>query len=156
MNLYIVIWTYVITFVVAIVSIFCIKQSLKKLVINPQKAIESKKDFIIYNQKKFNLVARIVMIGFVVVSTWLLIIPAILDLPIVLQNKYLTIQCVATQDEYEQRGVMKIRDVHFREIGTGKEIGLKVAIDNYSKDEVFEVIYLPHLRIGTVKQKLQN
>lgn len=150
MNLYIVIWTYVITFVVAIVSIFCIKQSLKKLVINPQKAIESKKDFIIYNQKKFNLVARIVLIGFVVVSTWLLIIPAILDLPIVLQNKYLTIQCVATQDEYEQRGVMKIRDVHFR------EIGLKVVIDNYSKDEVFEVIYLPHLRIGTVKQKLQN
>lgn len=118
--------------------------------INPQKAIESKKDFIIYNQKKFNLVARIVLIGFVVVSTWLLIIPAILDLPIVLQNKYLTIQCVATQDEYEQRGVMKIRDVHFR------EIGLKVVIDNYSKDEVFEVIYLPHLRIGTVKQKLQN
>jgi hypothetical protein len=65
----------------------------KKTLINPKNAIASKQKFVINNNKRLDLLARISMVIYVLYALPFVVVPALLDIPYVMNANYVTLDC---------------------------------------------------------------
>lgn len=144
--------TYIKCLLVASVAIYCLVFIFsKKSVINVRRIPKSKKESIQKNSKKVDFIFRVVMAIYIIISIPLLIVPALLDIPNVVQGKYETIQC-RTISHDNVRDIVKQRNIFVVDVKTNKSIELKVNYGPIQEGEYFTINYLPHLRIGEIVQ----
>lgn len=146
--------TYIERTIALIVSCYCIKGIFsKKSTLDPQKALnvgrKSAKKF----NKKLDIMMRILMGLYVTIAIPLAVIPAILDIPYVIEKKYETMEC-KTISYSRGNNIVEKRDIQVVDLETQKRIKLAVVYTSIEKNEYYTINYLPHLKVGTIIQKV--
>lgn len=146
-------WTYVQTTIVFICVCFCIRGLFNKRTnINPNRAFPPKREFVIKYSRRIDIIARIIMGVFTIVAISYIIVPAISDLPYVVNEKYITMQCKTISHD-NVGNVVKTRTIQVIDMKTKKITELKVNYTPIEKNEYFTINYLPHLKIGKIIYK---
>lgn len=135
--------------VLMIACYFIIRILNKKNIINPQNAIESKQKFIMKNNKKIDIIARVCMLIYVGYVFPFVVLPALLDVPNIMNGKFITIQCKTISHD-NVGDMQKIRDIEVIDIKTNKKLFLRVNYLPINENEKYTINYLPHLRIGKI------
>ncbi|GGC96029.1 hypothetical protein [Enterococcus wangshanyuanii] len=117
--------------------------------IKSENAAPSKQEFMKKNEKKFDIVFKGLFI--IVMLTMFIgyVFPGVMDLPNVINNNYQVIDGIATNSAAQSnRAFPKIVTVQSK---SGQEIRLRF-YSKYSieKGDKLKIIYLPHLKRGTL------
>lgn len=92
------------------------------------------------------------MLGiFVGVSISLIIIPSIWDLPRVFQRDYCIEYLTTADTNTVKERVRQKRDINFI-MSKGRKQNITVFSEGYSEGQTCLVYYLPHAKIGTIKE----
>ncbi|WP_326975288.1 hypothetical protein ACRQU7_01555 [Caproiciproducens sp. R1] len=152
MDLDILIYSYVVWAIGLIVIFWVIRAMVSKVVLKPEKAFPSKREFMVRNVKKLNLFARLVGTFLCIVVIWSIVIPGILDLPMVLKGEYVTAYCKATDDDASRKGLLIITQEASFITTNGGKLDLSMFPKGYQKGKNFIVHYLPHMKIGCIAE----
>lgn len=147
----ILIYHYCIVVAMIVATIWAIKKIFSKVVLKPENAHPSKRQFMREHTRRFNIIGRIVLGAFVCVSISLIIIPSLWDLPRVIQNDYCIEYCTTADTNTVKAGIRKKRDVNFIKTD-GEKINIAVFTEGYYEGQTCLVYYLPHAKIGTIKE----
>lgn len=114
-----------------------------------ENAAPSKQEFMKKNEKKFDIVFKGLFIIAMLTMFIGLVVPGVMDLPNVINNNYQLIDGIATNSAAQSnRAFPKIVTVQSK---SGQEIRLRF-YSKYSieKGDKLKIIYLPHLKRGTL------
>lgn len=121
---------------------FCIRVLKNKNVIYLDEAVSKK------TAKRVNIIAKIVGgIIFALIFVWWTI-PAIQDIPFVIENKYKTVTGYAVSED-SGRDTRKIRSFTVED-ENHKRIHVSVYAENVYVGDYMKIVYLPHMQVGTV------
>lgn len=147
----ILIYHYSIVLVTILATIWAIKRIFSKVVLKPENAHPSKRQFMREHTRRFNIIGRIVLGVFVCISISLIIIPSLWDLPRVFQKNY-CIEYLATADTNTvKEGIRQKRDINFI-MPDGRKQNITVFSEGYYEGQTCLIYYLPHAKIGTIKK----
>lgn len=148
--------TYIERTVALIVSCFCIKGIFsKKTTVDPKKVLGAGRKFTEKYNKKIDIIMRLLMGLYITIAIPLAVIPAILDIPYVIEKKYETMEC-KTISYSRGNNIVKKRDIQVVDLKTQKRIELAVVYNHIEKNEYYTINYLPHLKVGTIVRKIRK
>lgn len=125
----------------------------KKYIVKPENAKDDiVKKFIEKHIKGLDIIARIIILIFVIITLGLVIIPSIFDLPYLIKGDFKKINCVTlSSDNY---GTLdEKRSIQVKNIDTGEILYLVVKYTPIEVGEYYIIEYLPNLEIGKIVDK---
>lgn len=154
MDLDILIYSYVVWAIGLIVIYWIVRAMISKVVLKPEKAFPSKREFMTRNVKRLNLFARLVGTFLCIVIIWSIVIPGTLDLPMALKGEYVSVYCKATDEDPSRNGILNMTQEAGFITANGNELNLSIFPKKYQKDKNFIVHYLPHMKIGCIAENI--
>lgn len=141
---------YVTIFIQIIVSIYgCIKIIQKKRFIKYENAIVSKQRYMKKHERKINIVFKSLFLIIMTITFILISLPGLKDIPNVLNKNYETVVGLSDTVTEPRRGAspseVKVKSFSGKEVEVWFYPRSKIEKGDYLK-----VIYMPHLKIGTL------
>lgn len=125
----------------------------KKRIIKWEEASFDFKKTIKKNEKKINSTIKIIIgISLLFVIFWLFI-PAILDIPNVVQQDYCLVSGKVESWNYSREDELEERVVSIVDGQTGEEVFVNVYGKGIRKGTYMKVLYLPHSKYGTILER---
>lgn len=146
---YIIIEQYIICIVALIVSIYFIFR-IYKLIFDKMSMFDVKKadirlqDSMKKNEKKINVFITFIMLIWIAMALWISAV-SFPDLPNVIANKYITTECITTDDNYVDKND---RSLYCND--GNKEIYISYRGPNILKNTRIKINYFRHLEIGRI------
>ncbi|MGC6767721.1 hypothetical protein [Enterococcus sp. LJL51] len=118
--------------------------------ISYKKAAPSKQKLMKKHEKKVNLVVKVLFLLWMSIVMWGLVVPGIRDIPNVLNGDYKTIEGTAlTSAGTSNQRVPKIVTIQDKQ--KNEQIRLRFySAKSIQKGDFLKVVYLPHLKRGTL------
>lgn len=149
MQLNILLYGYLIVILSLIVISWMIKAMCSKVVFKPEKAFPSKQEFMRTHIKQFNIIARIGGTIFITIALWLIIIPAVIDLPMLIKGEYCLAYGETVYSSTNRVGIIMERDVRFLTFD-GEILDVRAFSSGYKKGEKYVIHYFPHMKIACI------
>lgn len=136
----------------AILIIWFLYQILrKKRWVRWERAARDMKDFIKRNEKKINTISKVIVGIFLIPSFLETTVPAVTDLPNVINKNYLQSEGIVTSWDYSDENKNEIRSIGITD-KNGNEIFVTVYSKGIHKGDYLKVKYLPVSKYGVIEE----
>ncbi|GAB6105649.1 hypothetical protein JCM17039_24030 [Blautia glucerasea] len=109
------------------------------------------KDFIKRNEKKINTISKVIVGIFLIPSFLGTTVPAVTDLPNVINKNYLQSEGIVTSWDYSDENKNEIRSIGITD-KNGNEIFVTVYSKGIHKGDYLKVKYLPVSKYGVIEE----
>lgn len=136
----------------AILIIWFLYQVLKKKRwVRWERAARDMKDFIKRNEKRINAISKVIVGIFLIPSFFGTTVPAVIDLPNVINKNYLLSEGIVTSWDYSDEDKNEIRCIGITD-KDGNEIFVTIYSKGIHKGDYLKVTYLPISKYGTIEE----
>ena len=136
----------------AILIIWFLYQILKKKRwVRWERSARDMKDFIKRNEKRINTISKVIVGIFLIPSFLGTTVPAVIDLPNVINKNYLQSEGSVTSWDFSDENKNKIRCIGITD-KNGNEIFVTVYSKGIHKGDYLKVKYLPVSKYGTIEE----
>ena len=136
----------------AILIIWFLYQVLrKKRWVRWERAARDMKDFIKRNEKRINAISKVIVGIFLIPSFFGITVPAVIDLPNVINKNYLQSEGIVTSWDYSDEDKNEIRCIGITD-EDGNEIFITVYSKGIHKGDYLQVTYLPISKYGAIEE----